>query len=165
MHFFIRDPEHKAHHLDYLVRNLKGQFLVFLQDDKAVHRVHSTLAGARGGAAVGHEFRQRVQNDIRLDGVADDTCESVYQQLLTADADALGRFRTRRVKCLLTTDGVCQRGMDLDIDYVVNYTLPREQDIFLHRCGRCGRLGKPGVAVTFYSAREEVERVLGALLG
>ncbi len=55
-------------------------------------------------------------------------------------------YRERRVTILVATDVAC-RGLDVkDITHVVNYSLPREMDNYIHRIGRTGRIGKSGIA-------------------
>lgn len=55
-------------------------------------------------------------------------------------------FRKRKVSILVCTD-VAARGLDVkDITHVVNYSLPRELDTYVHRIGRTARSGKTGMA-------------------
>ncbi len=57
-------------------------------------------------------------------------------------------FRERRVSMLLCTD-VASRGLDVkDVTHVINYSLPRELDSYVHRIGRTARSGKAGVAMS-----------------
>jgi len=55
-------------------------------------------------------------------------------------------FRERKCTILIATDVAC-RGLDVkDISHVVNYSIPRELDNYVHRIGRTGRSGKSGLA-------------------
>jgi ATP-dependent RNA helicase DeaD len=55
-------------------------------------------------------------------------------------------FKSRDVNVLVCTDVAC-RGLDVkDLTHVVNYSIPRELDNYVHRIGRTGRSGKAGVA-------------------
>ena len=57
-------------------------------------------------------------------------------------------FRERRVSVVVCTD-VASRGLDVkDLTHVVNYSIPRELDNYVHRIGRTGRSGKPGLALS-----------------
>ena len=57
-------------------------------------------------------------------------------------------FRDRAVKVLVCTD-VASRGLDVkDITHVINYSLPRELDNYVHRIGRTARSGKTGFAMS-----------------
>ncbi len=61
----------------------------------------------------------------------------------------LEAFRAGDVPIIVATN-VAARGLHIeDISHVVNYDLPEDPDTFTHRIGRTGRMGKPGVAVTF----------------
>jgi ATP-dependent RNA helicase DeaD len=64
---------------------------------------------------------------------------------------AMASFRDREVQVLICTD-VASRGLDVkDVTHVVNYSLPREMDVYVHRIGRTARSGKAGVAVSLVS--------------
>jgi ATP-dependent RNA helicase DeaD len=61
---------------------------------------------------------------------------------------AMLAFREKRAKLLICTD-VASRGLDVkDITHVVNYSLPRELDSYVHRIGRTARSGKTGLAMS-----------------
>lgn len=65
-----------------------------------------------------------------------------------ARESAMQAFRDKRLKILVCTD-VASRGLDVkDITHVVNYSLPRELDLYVHRIGRTGRAGKTGIAMS-----------------
>ena len=56
-------------------------------------------------------------------------------------------FRDRKVNLLVCTD-VASRGLDVkDVTHVINYSLPRELDSYVHRIGRTARSGKTGFAL------------------
>jgi ATP-independent RNA helicase DbpA len=45
---------------------------------------------------------------------------------------------------------VAARGIDLDaLDLVVNFDLPSQPEVYVHRIGRTGRAGKSGLAISF----------------
>ncbi len=61
---------------------------------------------------------------------------------------AMRGFRSRQCRVLVCTD-VASRGLDVkDITHVINYSLPRELDNYVHRIGRTARSGKKGVAMS-----------------
>ncbi|XGW18144.1 hypothetical protein V3C99_002618 [Haemonchus contortus] len=56
----------------------------------------------------------------------------------------LRRFKTGTTRVLICSD-VLSRGVDVEgIDCVVNYELPKNDRLFVHRAGRTGRAGRPG---------------------
>lgn len=60
-------------------------------------------------------------------------------------------FRDRKVNMLVCTD-VASRGLDVkDITHVINYSIPRELDSYVHRIGRTARSGKTGFAFSLVS--------------
>mmetsp|Transcript_29837 Transcript_29837/g.65578 ORF Transcript_29837/g.65578 Transcript_29837/m.65578 type:complete len:606 (+) Transcript_29837:43-1860(+) len=60
-------------------------------------------------------------------------------------------FRTGRTLILVATD-VASRGIDIsDIEFVVNYDMPRNIEDYVHRIGRTGRAGKKGTAYSLFT--------------
>jgi ATP-dependent RNA helicase DeaD len=79
----------------------------------------------------------------------------------TARDRVMKGFRDRKISVLIATDVAC-RGLDVkDITHVVNYSIPRELDNYVHRIGRTGRSGKKGLAVSLvtFSHRELLGRI------
>lgn len=63
-------------------------------------------------------------------------------------------FRNGSVEILVATD-VAGRGIDVsDIEAVINYDLPQDDEDYIHRIGRTARAGKQGVAFTFVVGRQ-----------
>ncbi|MFE8602858.1 DEAD/DEAH box helicase [Archangium violaceum] len=72
-----------------------------------------------------------------------------------ARTQALADLKAQRVRVLVATD-VAARGLDIaQLPAVVNYDLPRSTVDYVHRIGRTGRAGQPGMAVNFVSASTE----------
>jgi len=66
---------------------------------------------------------------------------------------ALASFKNNQVDILVATD-VAARGLDIkDVTHVINYTIPKTYDEYIHRIGRTGRGDKLGKALTFVEAR------------
>ncbi|MBY0385174.1 DEAD/DEAH box helicase, partial [bacterium] len=60
----------------------------------------------------------------------------------------LEQFRKRHVQIVTATD-VAARGIDVkDLTHVVNWSLPWDVEIYIHRIGRTGRNGQKGIAVS-----------------
>jgi len=66
----------------------------------------------------------------------------------------LVRFSNKSAQVLVATD-VAARGLDIDaLDMVINFHLPRETDVHVHRIGRTGRAGAKGLACSLFSEKE-----------
>ena len=64
-------------------------------------------------------------------------------------------FRAERVRLLVATD-VASRGLDVSqITHVINYDLPDEPEVYVHRIGRTGRVGRDGKAISLVTRREQ----------
>jgi ATP-dependent RNA helicase DeaD len=65
-----------------------------------------------------------------------------------AREEVLSAFRSGKVQTLLATN-VAARGLDIEGIYqVINYELPESSELFTHRIGRTGRMGRQGKAIT-----------------
>ena len=66
----------------------------------------------------------------------------------------MGQFRRRHLRMLVATD-VAARGLDVsDLSHVINYNLPDDPEIYIHRSGRTGRAGKTGISISILHSRE-----------
>ncbi|WP_185849089.1 DEAD/DEAH box helicase [Blattabacterium cuenoti] len=78
----------------------------------------------------------------------------------------MNRFRNKNLQFLVATD-VAARGLDVNnITHVINYSIPKESEIYVHRSGRTGRAGNTGISVCIIQAKEirnlkEFERKIG----
>ena len=80
--------------------------------------------------------------------------------LLTSNENQINRkaaiqaFKKGEVPILLTTD-VAARGLDIeDLPVVIHYDLPENKEIYTHRSGRTGRMGKDGLIISFVTEKE-----------
>ncbi len=63
-------------------------------------------------------------------------------------------FRSEQAEILVATD-VAARGLDIDhVSHVINFDLPTAPEVYVHRIGRTGRIGREGVAITLASPRD-----------
>jgi ATP-dependent RNA helicase DeaD len=78
----------------------------------------------------------------------------------------MASFRSGEVPILLATN-VAARGLDVEgIEQVINYELPESAQLFTHRAGRTGRMGRYGETITFITPQDgpkwrEIQRDLG----
>lgn len=64
------------------------------------------------------------------------------------------QFANKSCPVLVGTD-VAARGLDVkDLEVVINYELPHDPEIYIHRVGRTGRAGQRGIALSLYCASE-----------
>ena len=78
--------------------------------------------------------------------------------------ETAARFNQSESLAILVCTDIAARGMDwASVDAVVNFQLPTDVVTWLHRAGRCGRMGKPGTVVSFFKRKEEV--LVGLLRG
>ncbi len=83
-----------------------------------------------------------------------------------ARKQAMDDFRSGAAQVLIASD-VAARGLDLPgVTHIVNLDMPSESKAYLHRAGRTGRAGVPGVCITLVTERDarlvrRYERELG----
>jgi len=75
--------------------------------------------------------------------------------LSQAQRDAvMNRFRTKDLQLLVATD-VAARGLDVnELTHVINYNLPDDLEVYIHRSGRTGRAGNSGISISIIHTRE-----------
>lgn len=83
--------------------------------------------------------------------------EALHGDLKQSQRTAImDRFRNGALPVLVATD-VAARGIDVsDVEYVFNYDIPQNNEYYVHRIGRTGRIGKKGDSVTICSGHRQV---------
>ncbi|HUN82053.1 MAG TPA: DEAD/DEAH box helicase [Phycisphaerae bacterium] len=77
----------------------------------------------------------------------------------------MDRFRKHQIPVLVATD-LAARGIDVhEITHIINYDLPQDISVYVHRIGRTARMGATGLAVTFVTREEgseltEIEKLI-----
>ncbi len=132
----VVEPEDRFHALCWLLDRYEHESaLIFCNFKATVAELANSLANA----------------DISADRLDGDLDQFHRDQVLA-------RFRNHSVRLLVATD-VAGRGIDIEaLDLVINFELPQQSEIYVHRIGRTGRAGKKGVAISLTTARQE-ERV------
>ena len=96
---------------------------------------------------------QRLSDDLKRAGLQaeclhGDIKQSVRERTMTA-------FRKGKLPILIATD-VASRGIDVDdVDGVINYDVPDENEYYIHRIGRTGRARKKGISFTLIGSFPE----------
>jgi ATP-independent RNA helicase DbpA len=68
-------------------------------------------------------------------------------------------LRNGSLRVVVATD-VAARGLDIDdLGAIINFDLPRERDVFVHRIGRTARAGRSGLAISLVSDRRALEDI------
>ncbi|OAP58151.1 hypothetical protein AYL99_07241 [Fonsecaea erecta] len=66
----------------------------------------------------------------------------------------LSDFRAQKSRILISTD-VASRGLDIpEVNFVVNFDVPRNPVDYVHRVGRTARAGRKGTSITFVGQRD-----------
>lgn len=102
-------------------------------------------------------------DELKLDGIKAVSINGDKSQ--GARQKALDDFKAGKVRALIATD-VAARGLDIaQLEQVVNFDMPFKAEDYVHRIGRTGRAGHPGLAVSLLARDEEpmltaIERLL-----
>ncbi len=87
---------------------------------------------------------QRLCDDFQRAGL---DCDCIHGDIRQSQREkAMQRYRDGKLPVLIATD-VASRGIDVDdVDCVINYDVPEENEYYVHRIGRTGRAKRKGVA-------------------
>ena len=81
--------------------------------------------------------------------------EAIHGDISQAQRErTLDKFKNKKTNILVATD-VAARGIDVNnLTHVINYSLPQDPELYVHRIGRTGRAGNQGTAITFITPNE-----------
>ncbi|HOZ30287.1 MAG TPA: DEAD/DEAH box helicase [Bacteroidales bacterium] len=106
---------------------------------------------------------QEIADKLIEDGY---NADALHGDLSQAQRDhVMQKFRSGHLQLLVATD-VAARGLDVnDLTHIINYNLPDEREVYIHRSGRTGRAGKKGESVSIVHTKElhkirEIEKTL-----
>ena len=87
---------------------------------------------------------QRLCDDFQRAGL---DCECIHGDIKQSLREkAMQKYRDGKLQVLIATD-VASRGIDVDdVDCVINFDVPEENEYYVHRIGRTGRAKRKGVA-------------------
>ncbi len=87
---------------------------------------------------------QRLCDDFQRAGM---DCDCIHGDIRQSQREkAMQRYRDGKLQVLIATD-VASRGIDVDdVDCVINYDVPEENEYYVHRIGRTGRAKRKGSA-------------------
>ena len=96
---------------------------------------------------------QRLSDDLRRAGIQADCLHGDIKQ--ATREKTMAAFRKGKLPVLIATD-VASRGIDVDdVDGVINYDVPDENEYYIHRIGRTGRARKKGISFTLIGSFPE----------
>ncbi|KAF8570459.1 hypothetical protein P879_00240 [Paragonimus westermani] len=83
------------------------------------------------------------------------TVASMHGDMVQREREEIMRdFRAGESRVLITTD-LWARGLDVQqVSLVINYDLPNNRELYIHRIGRSGRFGRKGVAINFVKTED-----------
>ena len=95
---------------------------------------------------------KEVAENLLADGY---NADALHGDLSQAQRDqVMAKFRNKNLQMLVATD-VAARGLDVsDLSHAINYSLPDDPEVYIHRSGRTGRAGKSGISVSIVHMRE-----------
>ena len=105
------------------------------------------------------------ESDEDADMDYDSSKEKPKETSMALSDDSSSNDAKRNLRILLCTD-LAARGLDIaEITHVINYDLPHEGDIYVHRGGRAGRLGRKGLVMSIITKEQEfvLERLANKL--
>lgn len=110
------------------------------------------------------QITREVAEKLMTDGY---NADALHGDLSQAQRDyVMNRFRLKQLQLLVATD-VAARGLDVnDLTHIINYDLPDDNEIYIHRTGRTARAGKSGIAISIIHTREgrkikDIEKITG----
>ena len=139
-HFFWLMPNTRKSKLTADAVKKGGRSMIFCRTRRGVDRVGKELRAENLRVAVIHGGLSQNQRD-----------------------KAMNQFIYGECVALVATD-VAARGLDVDdLTHVINYNLPDDDEIYVHRSGRTGRAGRNGISIAIIHGREhhrikEIER-------
>jgi len=126
----------------------KGEKLAVLTRLFEVEDITSALIFARTRVGTGDLVNELMGRGFPAEALNGDLNQQTREQVLN-------RFRRHKTTVLVATD-VAARGLDIDdISHVINYDLPEDPELYVHRVGRTGRAGKTGIAISLLTTKEQ----------
>src|SRR5581483_9836865 len=89
---------------------------------------------------------EKVAKRLHADGIE---CREIHGNLAQNKRDRVMKgFRNSKFDVLVATD-LASRGIDVaDISHIINYDIPEDPEVYVHRVGRTARMGAAGKAFT-----------------
>jgi len=90
---------------------------------------------------------EKIAKRLHADGIE---CREIHGNLAQNKRErVMNSFRNGKFDVLIATD-LASRGIDVaDISHIINYDIPEDPEVYVHRVGRTARMGARGKAFTF----------------
>ncbi len=133
-----------SHVLHLVAREKKRELLAYLIQTRGLRQV-LVFTGTRIGAnRLAHQLRR---DHIHADAIHGDKSQAEREA-------ALEDFKAGKTSVLVATD-VASRGLDIEgLPQVINFDVPHSPEDYVHRCGRTGRAGLPGEAISLVAPQD-----------
>ena len=139
----VKDIEHNY----YLVMNLKDRYQVLRRICDINPHIYG-IVFCRTRRECKDISSKLVQDGYNADSLNGDLSQPQRDHVMN-------RFRKKHIQLLVATD-VAARGLDVnDLSHIINYNIPDENQIYIHRSGRTGRAGKKGISIIIGSVRDK----------
>ncbi len=128
----------------YCKRESKMDLLIRIID---LYRFKSCIIFANTKAKVDDIVSNLQKNKYSVDGLHGDLKQMVRDRVMNS-------FRNGNINLLVCTD-VAARGIDVKgLEAIINFDLPQEDELYVHRIGRTGRAGSDGHSISFATESE-----------
>ena len=139
----VKDIEHNY----YLVMNLKDRYQVLRRICDINPHIYG-IVFCRTRRECKDISSKLVQDGYNADSLNGDLSQPQRDHVMN-------RFRKKQIQLLVATD-VAARGLDVnDLSHIINYNIPDENQIYIHRSGRTGRAGKKGISIIIGSVKDK----------
>lgn len=153
---YMRDPQSITIAQEQMtVDTIEQRYYLVNQSDKTaaltrlfeVEPITSVIIFTRTRASTGELAAELTQRGFPAEPLNGDLNQDARERVLN-------RFRESQSTVLVATD-VAARGLDVDdISHVINFDLPDESELYVHRVGRTARAGRSGIAISLVTPRE-----------
>lgn len=153
---YMQNPEHVKiekktltvekikEYLYYVKKEQKKDLLIRVLD---YYQFTSVMIFANTKAMVDELVLFLQENHFKADGLHGDLKQMSRDRVMQS-------FRLQSIEILIATD-VAARGIDVEgIEAIINFDIPTENEIYVHRIGRTGRAGAAGMAITLATIRQ-----------
>ena len=137
----------------------KESKLKFILDIFNNHTIYRSIIFVRTKVGANKLAVRLKKSGIDVDAIHGDKSQSQRTRTLK-------NFRIGKLNILIATD-IAARGIDVDdISHIINYDMPNESEIYIHRIGRTARAGKSGIAISLCDISEKrklkaIEKLIG----